>query len=114
MTSGLWWLPASQVHACHLTGQKQWQGGSTQPTLVGKHLWIPETRSRDAQWPKGSTKSCAKEGNFWMGMDLESPSAAPVTNVLRYPRDLLAYLSSGSGTRKQLTKNKHVRGITPA
>lgn len=116
---GVWPLDygGSQPHrSMPATSQKQWQAGreSTQPTLGCKHLWIPETWSRDVQWSKGSTKSCAKEGNFWMEMDLESPLAARVTNVLRHPRDLLAYLSSGSGTRKQFTKNKHIREITSA
>lgn len=40
----------SQPHrSMPATSQKQWQAGreSTQPTLVCKHLWIPETWSRD-------------------------------------------------------------------
>lgn len=56
----------------------------------------------------------AKGGISWTGRALESLPAAPVTNDLRYPRDLLAYLPSGSGTRKHFTKNKHGRGVTAA
>lgn len=83
---------------------------------------IPETQTRDLEMHRDlaaasipeQSRVRLKEGYSWIGTDGESPPAAPVTNVLGYPRDLLAYLSSGSGTQKRFTKNKHARGITSA
>lgn len=92
------------------------------PWLVVNTFCISETRARDLEMHSDPLAASNPEqlrlrltkGHPWIGTDLESPPAAPVTNVLRYPRDLLAYLPSGSGTWKRFTKNKHARGITSA
>lgn len=98
------------------------EGKAYGPPWFVNTFCIPETWTRDLEMHSDlmaasnpeQSRVGLKEGYSGIGTDLESPPAAPVTNVLRYPRDLLAYLSSGSGTRKRFTKNKHARGITSA
>lgn len=103
-------------------GSSGMEGKASSPPSFVNTFCISEIQTRDLETHRDVAATSnpeqsgvrLKEGYSQIGTDAESPPAAPVTNILRYPRDLLAYLSSGSGTRKRFTKNKHAKGVTSA